>query len=945
MRASFGLASLVAVVLAAPLLDCTSFPAIAENSCGNGVLDPGEDCDTFPQGAGTVCGGAGGPAPCHLLCGALAQGATCPPGWGCGSSGICAQPSGAYTQVGGAISAGAWRVDLGDFDGNGSLDALTRGTVGSRGFSQIRVQFFDSSFGLQDTFVPAPLVAQPQILDMNGDGLSDIVFEYGDVFGIVGVGVMTGNSSRKLTQVPYPVIDLPGVVRYYALPFDNGTFATCAYNQVNGTTNLLDLTPTTKESTIVPLATGTTPSLVGGFVLAPVFVSAAHPCYNLVFAYGGALGTVNEVNVVSPCTVGPGDNWGDVAKVEVTVDPAAYISYPPRVADVDGDGNADLLIPVSKPASDETVIAYGDGKGAFWQKPGMGGVRNHATVVLQYTSTLPTGGTVELPVGPILQTGDLNGDGVSDLITVDGIYLSNPGPQPSWSASVIDHAWTDAIVGDFNRDGIPDVFAGNASTPNLYFFAGIVGSSSGAPDAGSAGDGGDGGGAPDAAAAPQAFALAQAFVPTSGGISHFTVGDFDGDGTNDLAFSQEDPTGDASDDVDIVYGVPFQFPGAPVPVGRFDSVQQTLTIPATATTAVSLVVVSAPQAAPTSTSFITYLPSTGARPPLSSFVLNTTSGGVTSFGDVEAFVAASFTKGMYPDVTALAFDVDTQGNIKGQTLDPMSRTWLMPNDGSPAQFKAPIPDTALVPSSLAPVGVGAHYVAALMTAGDVTGDGVPESIILGPSCAPGDAPGACIRDGTLLTGAFDSVSGTFAYVSTPLKGIVVSQEGQVALQDVDGDGFLDLVILSGSTADSGAGTDAICAAARSLWVLWNDGKGAFSLENAAEVASGATGCDTPRAFTFLRRDATQPPALVFVTRTAVRYAALGPSRTLTVLPLGSGLSSLAPKDCCSSAYSGNEYTGIAGGDIDGDGVDDFALVNDGDLFVFQGVPRTPGPAQ
>jgi hypothetical protein len=945
MRASIGLASLVAVVLAAPLLDCTSFPAIVPGTCGNAVVDPGEDCDSFPQGDGTVCGAANGPAPCRLLCGSLAPQAKCPAGWGCGSKGICAQPSGTFAQVGGAISAGAWRVDLGDFDGNGTLDAMTRGVVGTRGFSEIRVQFFDDTFAVADTFVPSALIAGPQIVDMNGDGLADIAFQYADVDGIVGVGVMTGSASRKMTQVPYPVIELPGVVRYYALPFDDGTFATCAYNQSNGATNLLDLAPKIPQSTIAPLAQGMTPSLVGGFVLAPVFVNPLHPCDNLVFAYGGAPGPQNDVNVVSPCTTGAGDNWGNVSSVEVTIDPLDYILYPPQVADVDGDGNLDLLIPVARAAATETVVAYSDGKGAFWQRSGRTGVMNKATALLQYTQTSPDGGTSQSPIGAILATGDLNGDGVKDLVTAEGIFLSYASSPPAWTATVTGHAWTNAIIGDFNRDGAPDVFAANGGTPNLFFFAGTPVASGGPAPAGDGGTTGEGGSGVDAATASPTVGLSPAFVATSGAPSHFAIGDYDGDGTNDLAFSQTDPTGDGSDDVDIVYGVPFQFPGAPVPVGRFQTVEQTLTIPATATTALSLVVVSAPQAAPTSESFITYLPSTGARPPLSSFVLNTPTNAPAPFGNVEAFVAAGFTQGMFPDVAALAFDVDTQGQTFPPGGNPVSRTWFMPTSGSPAQFNPPVRDASTLPATLQPAGPGGHYVSTLMTAGDVTGDGVPDSILAGPSCAPEEKPGSCILDGTLLVGTFQSATGTFSYVSSPLKGIVVTEEGQLALDDVDGDGKLDVVILSGSTADPGAGTDASCLSPRSLWVLWNDGSGGFSMASATQVPAGTMGCDSPRAFTFINLDATTPKVILYITRTAVLYAQLGASRTLTSQPLGSGISSTSRKDCCATNYTGNELTGIAAGDIDGDGVDDFAVVNNADLYVYRGVARTPGPVQ
>jgi hypothetical protein len=953
------LLSLLGGVVGAVLCDCTTFPAILADTCGNGVVDPGEDCDSVGQGPGTQCGTTGSQA-CHLVCPASASGAamgsgsdagsgsgpTCPSGWGCGSDGICRQPSGAFQRIGSPITAGAWRVDLGDFDGNGTLDAMTRGKIDARGFSQIRVQYLDTTLAPQSTFVPAPLVGEPQIVDMNGDGRKDVVFGYADVFGIIGVGVMTGNADATMTQVPYPVIQLPGEVRYYAVPFDDGGYNTCAYNQNNGATNLLDLSPSSAKSppTIVSLASGASPpTLVGGFVLAPVFVDPTqHPCDNIVFAYGGAMAATNEVNVVSPCMPGAGDNWGDVSIVSIAIETGYYIPRAPQVADVDGDGLLDVLVPVTKPMapSAQTAIAYNNGHGGFGAQPGGAGMQNLARELLQGTSTLSDGGTNLTPMGPVIATGDLNGDGVADFVVAGGIFLSRGKALPyAWSVAGVDHDWTDAVVADFNRDGALDVFAGNATIPDLDFFAGAKTTSAAQVDGGV-----DGGG--DAASPPPANALSQAFVPTSGGVSHFSSGDFDGDGTNDLAFSQIDATGDGSDDIEIIYGSPFQFPGAPVAVGRFASVQQTLMVPASASEPLSLVVVSSPVGNPPNpVSLITYLPSTGARPPLSSFVLNTTSAsGTTSFGDALAFVAAPFTAGAFPDVAAIAYEVNDQGNIPASGgTSGTTDTWVMPTSGTGAQFGAPVLGPA-IPSSLVPDGPGARYFSTLMASADVNHDGIPESIVVGPaSCGPNVGPVACAQsgNGTLLVGTYDATTQGFSYASDPLPGIVVSQQGQLAVTDVDGDGSPDIVLLSGSIADAGGSTNAVCQAARSLWVLWNDGSGGFSIGNAVMVVAGTTGCNSPRAFTLLRRDPSLPPAIVYVTRSTARYVALGPSRALTVEPIGSQISQVDPANCCNaSSYSGDEYTGVGGGDIDGDGVDDFILVNNGDLYVYQGVPKT-----
>jgi len=974
---------MVSAVVLAPLFDCTSFTPIPADTCGNDVVEPGppgyEDCDSFGEDAGLgtknpACGQPGtGAAACRFVCGTAAGGAACPAGvgYGCGSDGICRRPSGSFTAIGGSVAAGAWRASLADFDGDGLLDAFTWGKIDGAGFSQARIQYFDRSLAPSTTFAPAPLVGSPQVIDMNGDQLADVVFEYRETNGIVDIGVMTGSPSRTLIQVPYPVIDLPGQLRYYVEPFYNGTFLTCAFNQVSGVTQLLDLSPSSPTAvpetvitdltassfiTSLDFATGPQPTLVGGFVLAPIFRTPSHPCDNLIFAYGADAGSgaSNTANVVSPCTntMGSDDNWGDVATVQVHL-AQGVPEGSPQVADVNGDGYLDILIPATASgAGNATLVAYSDGKGTFYQSSDRSGATNLASDALHALPPPADGGSTAYVVGgggngaggvSVIATADINGDGVADFVTTQSILLSNGAAAPySWAAVTDDHSWTDAIIADFNHDGALDVFAGNASVPNLDFFAGAAPGASSGADAGV-----DAGDAASASAGPSP--LAPFFLATSGGASHFSVGDYDGDGTNDLAFKQVDLTSDQSDDVVIVYGVPLQFPGAPVLVGRFGSVQETLTVPPQDGAPLSLVVVStreegdggapltdagaAGDAGALLHSRITYLPATGTRPPLSSYRLTNPVPKNPVFGHVESFVAATFAGATYPDVAALAYDLTVAGNVNGTKDD----TWFLPS-GGPAQFNEAVDETSPALPSLGNDADDGKVVSVLMAAGLVNkNDPRPESIVVAPSCA------GC-ADGTLLVGKFSG--GAFKYTQTALPGISVSLQGQLALADVDGDGALDVVILSGSIADPGGTTTSMCGTAgvgRSLWVLWNDGTGHFS-QGQTPAAGGSDYCSSPQAFTFLNVSGGPTRSIAYVSRSGVSVlepAQPGSPRTLVPHDLGPGTPDAG--DCCSPGYTGSEYTGIAGGDIDGDGVDDFLLVNNGNLQVWKGVAANTAP--
>ena len=66
---------------AAAWLGCTDLPVITPGICGNGVLEPGEDCDGVgPEGA--ACAAPDEAHGCELVC----SEAACPTGWACGLS-------------------------------------------------------------------------------------------------------------------------------------------------------------------------------------------------------------------------------------------------------------------------------------------------------------------------------------------------------------------------------------------------------------------------------------------------------------------------------------------------------------------------------------------------------------------------------------------------------------------------------------------------------------------------------------------------------------------------------------------------------------------------------------------------------------------------------------------------------------------------------------------
>ncbi|HEY5956537.1 MAG TPA: hypothetical protein VIV60_08295, partial [Polyangiaceae bacterium] len=87
------LRSLVLCLTAFASAACVDLPYVEPGVCGNGVTEPGEDCDSYAI-AGQRCRAAGEAKECRYDCAIPDAAATwskpqCPDGWSCGIDGIC----------------------------------------------------------------------------------------------------------------------------------------------------------------------------------------------------------------------------------------------------------------------------------------------------------------------------------------------------------------------------------------------------------------------------------------------------------------------------------------------------------------------------------------------------------------------------------------------------------------------------------------------------------------------------------------------------------------------------------------------------------------------------------------------------------------------------------------------------------------------------------------
>lgn len=913
-----------ALALVALLVNCAALEPLPRDTCGNGVIDANEDCDSFPS---DQCGTPlDGPAQCHLRCDVTVKDAAgqdrklrCPDGWGCGVENFCRAPSGEFEEFGKPFSAGVTRIIAGDFDGDKRGDLLgTNGTI-SRG----RIHYGATTGDPQIVSLPGVL-ASPIVYNFNSDGFSDIAFGYTyrgprtaarnafELAGSDGLAVVLGQADRAVVTQPFPFLVIPGVDAV-VLPV-LGTDAEVPRGppvtlivKFDGSEILVSLADDRAPSPIKfrQLLAG---QRVGDPIVAKVLEVATSTCGDIVLALDA--GDASRIEIHSPCVRKSKDvvEWTQDGPLRVPIGKPISAFF---VADIDRDTHQDLVVGIK--GSDKVRVFYGTGTNFVEGEapktlsgvPLASGLINRGTRLDFVVSD-----GVLVSIDPAdggdagVDSGADGGAGPEDVGPIERSTLQWTKVRPP------SKKWTVAAIGDVNRDGAPDVVAGSALEADLDVLEGTL-----------------------------TRELVSFAVSTPGPVTTLGLSDFDFDGTADIVFFSQQP-GKSEREIGISYGRVLTMPPEPSRIAsRFEGIRQ-LFIQQSGVGVTSVVPSVVNGKATTNLNVSLLLKSTERQPvaPLS-FGGPRDEEGPTTVLDRERLTRALVVAAEKESVDLVAFVVANDYDPKfGLSIKkPSLGVWVAQGvgKGRDATFNPPAETINL--DGVPVVEASTDLFLLQMAAGDLgnpagwtnvvvapdRGDPSAASIFIIPPGGPAQTPG--------MMGSTQSVKGIEA-LPPPIRvpNRQAYADSRLQLLDLDGDDKLDIVTLLRDPMTK----------APSLLVFFGEGNGAFNsspLAIALPMPSGGSSRDVaPLDFTQIttagasaRSGLPKRRELVVVTTSQLYRVVIGTDRRPTVDNRTATFGNL------------RGVTAVVATDFNGDGVMDLAVADGSIRIARQGTKVNP----
>ena len=736
-------------VLASALLlagACSKLPDIPADVCGNGVLEPGEDCDSFTRNDLT-CRSPGMVGQCHMDCSPGEDGArtVCPDGWGCDPDDVCRKATGEYQVMSERILGNAWSLGSGDFDGDGRAEVLASERPSALGSAKSRVHYFDRDAVPSGTFNANHFLATPSTIPVRGSSRTDLAFAGGG-----GLGLLRGELDGSLISEALPSYFVPDtetrLINVLSQRIGNSA-SLLVVARFAGEAGLFRQALTSARIELAARLPGGVEELAAEPLAADLRDDPARfPCLDVVLAFRAA----SELLVYAPCELAPDSGQPDWrSEPDITalaLEPESRISGGLIAADLDGDGHLDLLVG----SEAGPYAAYGDGER-------FGPLQPYPIVL--------NGDSDQEPGVPIAG-GDLNGDRVADLVVPHGVLLADASAGPravryTPAMPQIGAPWTEAVIADFNRDGHADVFAGSSQGLDLDFFAGT-----------------------------SSRALNYSTIPTNRPVEQLAFGDFDADLVNDLAFVQRDSSPGGGAEVSIAFGDLQGAPETPRAVARQQSVQQVAVFSNGDETTISNLSLVYDQNDDDGVrgSAIALLSGDPDRNmpcllELSTFQEN----GELATGNGLAISVGAFIEPKRSDVIALS-----SGDIRNRRDYAL---WALPDIGSRRGTTTRLgwgfaPDLEPLLKSDTDI----PNLAASLAAGDLNGDGIDELVLAGPD---GTGTRCLIASADVEP---ESEQPLHVYPTVVLEA-ACKEPAQLSVVDLDDDGQRDVLVLIGSEGE------------------------------------------------------------------------------------------------------------------------------------------------
>lgn len=513
--------SIAPVLLALGILvagSCASLDEIELGTCGNRVLDPGEDCDGSAD-----CEAPDSVSACRYACDFQAPEPTCPKGFACGASNVCATAGDDFVR-GPEIERGGDSAAIADIDGDRVAD-LALASNATRSLDLL----FLSTGAVIDGQASVPIDAAGLVVGRaNDDAHPDLV-----VASDAALLSLSSARDRAIVGAAFTPYTFEGDGRIVAAParaavadplqpdaLQPDASVEGVLLNVSGTdfTGLFLRDPYKGSST--PLVASVNPAIPMDET-APVVRSALIPrgpglaCDELSVLRRDA----NTVSVFLLCDeegapVSVSDACREGCVFDVGIIGQAQSAF---AAQIDLDPETELLVTLGAVGEPPSGVAIVERTGPY---------------AFAARSPDPAQGEAWLdalnaiaPPSPVLLVQDIDRDGEPDFVRADGVYLSNTEITfdtltPSYFRAGVPSGapWTSAAVGDFDGDGRGDV-VGATDEPDgdvdVLLNAGLSYFN------------------------PRA-------LPAKGQTAALTVGDFDGDGADDLVVRERpNDVGDA----------------------------------------------------------------------------------------------------------------------------------------------------------------------------------------------------------------------------------------------------------------------------------------------------------------------------------------------------------------------------------------------------------------